>query len=112
MEAEMSRQRTKSDGHDTAHADRETSVSSDDEQPRRSTVDLNADLVQFYFRDIRPVSSLLTLEEEHAMAAEVQHGKQAQHRLRRSPNITGDDRARLESALATGLVARQKLIVA
>ena len=91
----MGRQHTKSEAHDTAYADNETSASSEDEQPRRSTVDLNADLVQFYFRDIRPVSSLLTLDEEHTMAAEVQHGKQAQQRLRRNPGITGDERARL-----------------
>jgi len=68
--------------------------------------------VQFYFRDIRPVSSLLTLDEERSMAAEVQAGKQARLRLQRNPSITGDERARLESAAGTGLSARQKLIIA
>jgi len=105
----MSRQSTETESNDAIYED---ASASEDEQPRRTPVDLNADLVQFYFRDIRPVSSLLTVEQEHSMAAEVQAGKQAHQRLRRNPTTTGDERARLESAAGTGIAARQKLIIA
>src|SRR5579859_3608039 len=83
-----------------------------DDQPRRAAIDPNADLVQFYFRDIRPVSTLLTLEEEQSLSRAVQEGKQAEERLHRKPEITGDERARLESLIAASNIARQQLIVA
>ncbi|HLY25944.1 MAG TPA: sigma-70 family RNA polymerase sigma factor [Aggregatilineales bacterium] len=72
----------------------------------------NADLVQFYFRDIRPISSLLTVDQEHNLASAVRAGQLAEQRLERNPGITGDERARLESQAATGQNARQELIVA
>src|SRR5512142_2641861 len=79
---------------------------------RQSAVDPNADLVQFYFRDIRPISSVITLENEQHLARAVQQGKQARSRLLRSPDICGEDRARLESLITTGENARQQLIIA
>ncbi len=82
-----------------------------DESGHRPAVDPNADLVQFYFRDIRPISSLITADEEHNFAHAVQQGKQARQRIRRSPNIAGEERARLESQIATGENARQQLII-
>src|SRR5258706_15606429 len=78
----------------------------DAEQVRRPVIDPNADLVQFYFRDIRPVSSLLSFKEEQALAQDVQKGKHAFSRLRRNPAIAGDERAALESLMATGEPAR------
>src|SRR5258708_14283278 len=104
----MNRQQLQSESQEQVH---EEEPASEEDQPRRTSLDLNADLVQFYFRDIRPVSSLLTVEEEHSMAAEVQHGKQAQQRLRRNPSASGDERARLESAVCACLAVRPKMIV-
>src|SRR5260370_15390354 len=72
----------------------------------------NTDLVQFYFRDIRPISSLLTVDEEHNLASAVRAGQLAEQRLQRNPTISGEERARLESQAGTGQVARQELIVA
>ncbi len=79
---------------------------------RPAAVDPNADLVQFYFRDIRPISSVITLENEQNLARAVQQGKQARARLLRNPDTSGDDRVRLESLIATGENARQQLIIA
>jgi RNA polymerase primary sigma factor len=82
------------------------------EYASRSAADPGADLVQYYFRDIRPISSLITLEEEQTLAQAVQQGRQARARLRRKQALTCEERARLESQLATGEQARQQLIVA
>jgi RNA polymerase sigma factor (sigma-70 family) len=84
----------------------------DEEQASRPAVDPGADLVQHYFRDIRPISSLITSEEERVMAQAVQQGKQARARLRRDRSISCEERARLESQLAAGEQARQQLVVA
>lgn len=88
---------------------------SDSEQARRSP-EPNSDLVQFYFRDIRPISSLLTVDEERALADGLQAGRHARQRLRRTgagtgAEITLDERARLESLVASGETARQQLII-
>jgi len=82
-----------------------------DDAGRRPSVDPNADLVQFYFRDIRPISSLITADEEQNLARAVQQGKQAQLRARRSPSMPADERARIESQIAAGENARQQLII-
>src|SRR5258705_11270083 len=100
---EKNRHKLQYEPQEQAH---EEEPASEEDQPRRTSIDLNADLVQFYFRDIRPVSSLLTVEEEHSMAAEVQQGRQAQQRLRRNPSTSGDERARLESAVGAELATR------
>jgi RNA polymerase sigma factor (sigma-70 family) len=82
------------------------------ERQARAAIDPNADLVQFYFRDIRPISTLLTVEEEQLLARAVQESKRAQQRLDRQPDLTGEERARLEASIAIGESARDELIVA
>lgn len=82
------------------------------EQVPRPSIDLDSDLVQFYFRDIRPISVPLTVDEEQELARQVQAGKQARNKLRRTPNLIGDERAMIESALSTADRARMKLIMA
>ena len=83
----------------------------DSERQARIAADPNADLVQFYFRDIRPISGLLTPEEEHQLARSVQEGQRARHRLDLQPAISGDERARIEATLAIGERAREHLII-
>lgn len=83
-----------------------------DEQPARQQVDANADLVQFYFRDIRPISSLLPPDEEQSLARAVQQGKRARSRLMRHPEVGGEERARIEAMISVGENARTDLIVA
>ena len=78
----------------------------------RPAIDPDADLVQFYFRDIRPISAPLSFEEEQRYAELVQLSKQANARLRRQSSISGEERARLESLIAAGEEARQELIMA
>jgi RNA polymerase sigma factor (sigma-70 family) len=78
----------------------------------RPSIDLDSDLVQFYFRDIRPISVPLTVDDEQELARQVQAGKQARNKLRRNPNLIGDERAMIESALSTAERARMKLIMA
>ncbi len=79
----------------------------------RQPTEPNADLVQFYFRDIRPISGLLTLEKEQTMARAIQQGKRAQqHIVRASDELSSEERARLESTIAIGERARLDLIVA
>jgi len=82
------------------------------ERQARVAADPNADLVQFYFRDIRPVSGLLTAVEEQQLARAVQEARQARARLLRRPDIGGEDRARIESLVAAGEKAREALIIA
>ncbi len=78
----------------------------------RPVVDLDTDLVQFYFRDIRPISSPIQVLEERDLARALQFGKHARLRLRRNPGISGEERAHLESLVASGEAARQELIMA
>jgi RNA polymerase sigma factor (sigma-70 family) len=78
----------------------------------RGGIDPNADLVQFYFRDIRPISGLLAVEIEQEFSRAVQAGKRARHRLARTPELAGEDRARLESVIAQGEHARDELVIA
>src|SRR5215468_7701314 len=98
--------------YDGGSAAGEWGSAEDPEQTRRPAIDPNADLVQFYFRDIRPISSLLDFKEEQRLAKAVQQGKHAYNRLTRNPAIAGDERAALESLIATGESARRDLIVA
>jgi len=84
----------------------------DSERQSRLNIDPNADLVQFYFRDIRPISTLLTVDEEQRLARAVQEGKRAHQRLDRQPELAGEERARLEAVIAVGESARDALIVA
>jgi RNA polymerase primary sigma factor len=91
----------------SAYIDSETFASA-----ARNAVDPNADLVQFYFRDIRPISGLLTVENEQEMARAVQQGKRARIKLNRTPDLSAEERARLESVFAVGEQARNDLVIA
>lgn len=82
------------------------------EQSARSSIDPNADLVQFYFRDIRPISSLLTSDDEQDLSRAVQQGKRARYRLSRSADLSREERVRLENQVALGERARTDLIIA
>ncbi len=94
-------------GEPSAYVDTEMFSSS-----ARNAVDPNADLVQFYFRDIRPISGLLTADHEQEMARAVQHGKRARGRLSRAAELGAEERARLESVYAVGEKARNDLVIA
>lgn len=82
------------------------------EQTQRPVIDLDSDLVQFYFRDIRPISAPLTVERERALATAVQQGKTAQARLERTPELPDAERAFLEACIEASEQARQELIMA
>ena len=85
---------------------------SESDHQARAAIDPNADLVQFYFRDIRPISGLLTPDEEQALAHAVQESKRAENVLARHPEMAGEERARWESVIAFGESAREELIIA
>jgi len=82
------------------------------ERTARPAPDMDSDLVQFYFRDIRPLSSPLSAETERMLAHDVQLGQQAKQRLQNDPNLSDEDRATLELMVEVGNKARQELIMA
>ena len=82
------------------------------ERTARPALDMDSDLVQFYFRDIRPLSSPLSAETERMLAHDVQLGQQAKQRLQNDPNLSDEDRATLELMVEVGNKARQELIMA
>lgn len=82
------------------------------EQTQRPVIDLDSDLVQFYFRDIRPISAPLTVERERALAVAVQQGKAAQARLRQGGDLAANERPYLEANIDASEQARQELIMA
>ncbi|MBN1286176.1 MAG: sigma-70 family RNA polymerase sigma factor [Anaerolineae bacterium] len=70
------------------------------------------DLLQFYLRDIRPISSLLTPEEEQTLARELEAGQKAAERLdRKNTSLAPEKRAALEEAVETGEAARLRLFL-
>jgi RNA polymerase sigma factor (sigma-70 family) len=77
----------------------------------RAIPELDSDLVQFYFRDIRPISSPLTVELERTLAAAAQKSKPARARLMRN-NLSDEERLHYEGVVASGDDARQELIMA
>lgn len=93
-------------------ADAEYAPTEASENAARPALDLDSDLVQFYFRDIRPISSPLTADDEQNYAKAVQVSKQARVKLRRNAVLTADERATLESQYAAGERARRELIMA
>jgi RNA polymerase primary sigma factor len=71
---------------------------------------LDADLLQFYFRDIRPISEPIDVEREQALARLVQAGNLALGRLQ---NVTSYEAGyTFEDVVELGEVARQELIMA
>jgi len=70
-----------------------------------------ADLLQIYFKDIRPISELLTADQEKNLARLVQNGQRATEKLE-SGDYTPDDVADLEEVLYMADEARNQLILA
>ena len=70
------------------------------------------DLLQFYLRDIRPISSLLTVEEEQALARQVRQGRRATRALARANgNLEPQQRQSLEEQVRSGESAQQRLLL-
>ncbi len=82
------------------------------ERSARPALDLDSDLVQFYFRDIRPLSSPLIVDVERSLARDVQLGRQARQQLRRGGELSAEERETLEIMVEVGDRARQELIMA
>lgn len=78
---------------------------------RQQTVEVGADLLQIYFRDIRPISELLSKEQEQNLSQLVQKGKKAQARLE-AGDYTEDEYEALEQVLIIAEEARRELILA
>ncbi len=70
----------------------------------------NPDLLHFYLRDIRPISSLLTPEEEQRLARQFRDGKLAEERLQKN-GILPHERKALKQRVKTGERARQQLFM-
>lgn len=73
--------------------------------------DPSADLLQIYFRDIRPISELLTPDQEQSLARLVKMGKQARKRLKGS-TPSPDEFDSLTQVVEMGEEARMELIMA
>lgn len=97
---------------DEAYTADDSMISEYVERATRPMPDMDSDLVQFYFRDIRPISSPLSAETERLLAHDVQLGQQARQRLQNDPNLSEEDRATLELMVEIGNKARQELIMA
>lgn len=97
---------------DEVYAADDSMISEYVERAARPMPDMDSDLVQFYFRDIRPISSPLSAETERLLAHDVQLGQQARQRLQNDPNLSEEDRATLELMVEIGNKARQELIMA
>ncbi len=70
------------------------------------------DLLQFYLRDIRPISSLLTPEEEQNLAHEMRRGRHAGRMLEQANgSLPADQREILRKQIEAGDAARQKLLM-
>lgn len=71
----------------------------------------SSDLLQIYFRDIRPISELLTPEQEQNLAQLVQTGRIAKTKLDR-PNVNADEYEMLQEVVEMADEARRELILA
>jgi RNA polymerase primary sigma factor len=71
---------------------------------------VDADLLQFYFRDIRPISEPIDSDREQALAKMVQASNEAQRRLEENEAI--DDVEAFYDVMEIGETARQELIMA
>ncbi|WP_119067589.1 sigma-70 family RNA polymerase sigma factor [Aggregatilinea lenta] len=72
---------------------------------------VDADLLQFYFRDIRPISEPIDVEREQGLARMVQAGNHANERLH-AENLSDEVRSELADVYELGEAARQELIMA
>ncbi|MBN1200408.1 MAG: sigma-70 family RNA polymerase sigma factor [Anaerolineae bacterium] len=74
---------------------------------------VDADLLQFYFRDIRPISEPIDTAREQALARLVQASNAAQDRLENNPDSPDhDDYQDVQDVIEMGEAARQDLIMA
>lgn len=95
-----------------AHGETDAADAYDDSASRDGHVPTaDADLLQFYFRDIRPISEPINAEREQALARLVQAGNQAQMQIN-DPNISEETRSELGDVYELGEIARQELIMA
>jgi RNA polymerase primary sigma factor len=86
----------------------------DDEaaRPDRNYVPtMDADLLQYYFRDIRPISEPINVEREQALARLVQAANEAQDRLTRHA-LSSEAEHEFGEVVEIGDAARQELIMA
>jgi len=83
--------------------------------PRESNAHVppaDADLLQFYFRDIRPISEPINTEREQGLARMVQAANEAQERLITDNALSEDTEWELTRVMDLGDAARQELIMA
>ena len=78
---------------------------------RHQASETSADLLQIYFRDIRPISELLSRNQELHLAHVVQRGQKAQERLE-SGEYSEDERETLAEVLVIAEEARRELVLA
>ncbi|MCZ7542066.1 MAG: sigma-70 family RNA polymerase sigma factor [Anaerolineae bacterium] len=70
------------------------------------------DLLQFYLRDIRPISSLLTAEEEQNLARQVRRGRHARRMIAQANgSLPAEQREILERQAAEGKLAHTRLLM-
>ncbi len=72
---------------------------------------VDADLLQFYFRDIRPISEPIDVDREQALARLVQAGNEAQERLDEGLETDEADED-MQDVIELAEAARQELIMA
>lgn len=77
----------------------------------RQLPDPSADLLQIYFRDIRPISELLTIDQEQSLSRIIQAGMVANERLQ-SGTFTPEEAEMLTEVAEMAEEARQQLILA
>lgn len=77
----------------------------------RQSADPSSDLLQIYFRDIRPISELLSPEQEQSLSRLVQAGQLANSRLEAGDHHT-DEAEMLFEVVEMSEEARQQLILA
>lgn len=78
---------------------------------RQYVPDSSADLLQIYFRDIRPISELLSAEQEQSLSRMVQAGKTAQERLEAGVEDFAEEDL-LHDVVEMGEEARRELVLA
>ena len=78
---------------------------------RTYTADSSADLLQIYFKDIRPISEILSAEQEKNLARVVRAGSAATQRLR-AQGLSSDQRETLEQVIDMAEQARRELVLA
>jgi RNA polymerase primary sigma factor len=78
---------------------------------RQATADASADLLQIYFRDIRPISELLSAEQEQSLSHLLKNGKLAGERIA-AEEYAPDEYETLMEIAEMGEEARRQLILA